>query len=385
MSFEIKEPPLKRRKLDLKKDDDSDDGIVDECIWCKKTENKDEGKTEKCVCNEIGSLLKSSKCHEMIEIKNTGNSNTSFKTYKLMRDIDDSENNCSFQINCKNDDNDDIDLDSVEFQNKLKNSLNRNGILILRDFLHSKDVLNARYDILTKYLSSNIEIDKDDKDKTMKAKYKTNAKNISLLNKAMEIIQNTKSVKNVLENDKLFKLISILLSSAHIITTKYKWLRAVKPSLFTGLHYDKMYMGLGFKQMLSIWIPIGDVSMKDGSLIWCYGSHNCLKWKSYLNSINYGDPNKLNKDGTTSGWITDKLSDWMNDIKNDHGIDHFKSFCTTDFKAGDIAIFGLDLIHQTLRNDSDCYRISCDTRWQPLCQPLDHRLKNCGISRWCAS
>ena len=370
------EPPRKRRKLSrhIPQTEPQDTERDEHCIWCKENksrqdeENKNEDDDE-CVCKEIEQAMTSSKCHEIIEINNSGNCDTLFKTYKLLRNDEQS----LFQINCKNDD---IDFDGTEFQTKLRNSLNKNGIIILRNLFPIKDVLNARYDILTKYLSDYIEIDEDDKDITMKAKLKQNESSTfpSLLNKALQIIENTKTVKHILENDKLFKIISILLESEHIITTKYKWLRSVEPSKFTGLHMDKMYMGLGFKGMLSIWIPIGDISISDGSLIWSYGSHKCVKWKKYLESINYGDPNKLNKDGTTSGWITDKLGDYK--FKHEHN----GLFCTTDFKAGDVAIFGLDLIHQTLRNDSECYRISCDTRWQPICQELDHRLRNCGIT-----
>ena len=145
-----------------------------------------------------------------------------------------------------------------------------------------------------------------------------------------------------------------------------------------------MYIGLGFNNVISIWIPFGDINIKNGSLIWSYNSNKCVKWKKYLKNINYGNPNKLNSDGTHSGWITDKLADYFNNDKINKELqnnNHPLLWCTTDFNVGDIAIFGLNLIHQTLRNDTNCFRISCDTRWQPQCQDIDPRVVKLGVAK----
>ena len=382
MSTEVKQPPYKKAKLNRM-------STVD-CIWCNEngiisTEDISKNKHSECDCHKTASSLKASKCHELIRINNSGNCKSSLSTYKLLRNVQGSKPNL-FQIDCKNGE---IDFDSISFQEQLLDSLHEHGIIILRNLFSSEDINEARMDILAKYLSKYIQTNGNDTETLMKAQIidsKTD-KSPSLLNKAMHIIQNTESVANILENEKLFKLTSILLRSEHVMTTKYKWLRAVPPSKFTGLHFDSMYMGLGCKEMLSIWVPFGRIAPTNGSLIWCYASHRCSKWKAYLDSINYGDPTKLNKDGTKSGWITDNLADYFNedcDLKNLSELknkNHPLLWCTTDFEPGDVAIFGLKLIHQTLRNDTNCYRLSCDTRWQPLCQPLDPRLRACGISK----
>merc|ERR1712087_1028226 len=106
----------------------------------------------------------------------------------------------------------------------------------------------------------------------------------------MDILANTESVASVLEHPLLFEMASNILASNHVMTTKYKWLRAVAPDQFTGLHFDLMYMGLGSEQMLSMWIPLGDIDTDLGSLMWSGGSHRCNHWKRYLNDIGYGDP-----------------------------------------------------------------------------------------------
>lgn len=40
-------------------------------------------------------------------------------------------------------------------------------------------------------------------------------------------------------------------------TTRFKWVRAMPPALFTGVHIDRVYMGRGSQRMLTAWIPIG--------------------------------------------------------------------------------------------------------------------------------
>ena len=47
---------------------------------------------------------------------------------------------------------------------------------------------------------------------------------------------------------------------------------------------------------------------------------------------------------------------------------------TANFKIGDIAIFGLDLLHLTCKNMTNSFRLSCHTRWQPADDDVDPRV-----------
>ena len=361
------EPPKKRRKLNNSSTDRQIDQECTHCIWCEDPPTNHPVTPTTCVCDEILTKLKESK-HELIEITNAGTSSTPFECYKLSRN----DQTSSFQMDCR-------ESQSIDFE-EISRSLNTNGIVILRNLLPPKAVMSARRDILTKYLSEWIVFDEEDPSNALNAecKERPNGDGPSLLSSAMSILSETESVPFILEHPLLFETASNVLGSDHVMTTRYKWLRAVPPDEFTGLHFDSMFMGLGSKQMLSIWIPIGDIDTDHGPLMWCYGSHRCPHWKRYLDGIGYGDPTTLSSDGTKSGWITDDTARHFKDSGN--GMKDHLIWCTTDFKAGDVALFGLKLVHQTLRNDTNCYRLSCDTRWQPLCQPLDHRLKSCGVS-----
>ncbi len=44
-----------------------------------------------------------------------------------------------------------------------------------------------------------------------------------------------------------------------VITTGYKWLRAVCKGEFTGVHTDKVFLGRGSPRVLTAWVPLGQV------------------------------------------------------------------------------------------------------------------------------
>ena len=44
-----------------------------------------------------------------------------------------------------------------------------------------------------------------------------------------------------------------------VITTGYKWLRAVCEGEFTGVHTDKVFLGRGSSRVLTAWVPLGQV------------------------------------------------------------------------------------------------------------------------------
>ena len=45
-------------------------------------------------------------------------------------------------------------------------------------------------------------------------------------------------------------------------TYAYKWLRAVAEDEFTGAHFDSVYMGRGSQDLLTAWIPLGDIPVE---------------------------------------------------------------------------------------------------------------------------
>lgn len=174
------------------------------------------------------------------------------------------------------------------------------------------------------------------------------------------------SVQQVLEAPELFHLMECLLQVPNVITTGYKWLRAVCKGEFTGVHTDKVFLGRGSSQVLTAWVPLGQVNIEDGAMMVCRGSHRMRSFAKL--KAGYGQT-QVGKDGTQSGWYSDNGADLANMI-SPHAVD----WRSTDFQPGDIVVLGLEVVHMTACNVSGQIRLSCDTRWQPSEDARDPRL-----------
>ncbi|CAJ1422802.1 unnamed protein product [Effrenium voratum] len=88
-------------------------------------------------------------------------------------------------------------------------------------------------------------------------------------------VQALPEVRNVLEHRALFDATARLLEVQEVVTTAYKWLRAVPPEAFTGPHMDRAYVGAS-QRRLTAWVPLGPVRCGQnelGALCWVPGSH----------------------------------------------------------------------------------------------------------------
>ncbi|EDO44135.1 predicted protein [Nematostella vectensis] len=136
-------------------------------------------------------------------------------------------------------------------------------------------------------------------------------------------------------------------------TFTYKWLRAVEPCGFTGVHVDNVYMSRGTDKLLTVWTPFSDVTMEMGSLAMCEGSHKLPSFDHFQDT--YGSLD-LDKEGVVgSGWFSEDA----NEITQRFG----GKWKIADFKAGDVLIFTQRTVHMSSVNATQRVRISCDTRW----------------------
>jgi hypothetical protein len=142
----------------------------------------------------------------------------------------------------------------------------------------------------------------------------------------------------------------------------YKWLRAVANGAGTKAHYDVVFMGRGATENLfTCWIPAGDVSFDEGPLAVLTGSHNLESYRRIRETYGKADVDKENIDSNFS-------HDPLEIVKRFGG-----QWQTTEFKAGDVLIFGMYTMHAAIENVSRKFRISTDVRFQPASAPVDER------------
>ena len=156
----------------------------------------------------------------------------------------------------------------------------------------------------------------------------------------------------------------------------FTWLRIVKPGLGTYPHCDVVYMGRGTFNLCTAWTPVGDIPLDVGSLMILEKSHRQAdKLQTYLHRdvdaycTNYPDAGLI--ESGQKQW-----QDWDGRLSSNPVTLREKlggRWRTTDFKAGDLLTFGMATVHASLDNQSQCLRLSCDSRYQLASEPADER------------
>jgi len=143
----------------------------------------------------------------------------------------------------------------------------------------------------------------------------------------------------------------------------FVWLRAFTRGTASPLHIDHPYMNRGTRNVVSCWIPLGDVNPEGGGLFLVENS-NRIRWlrdefESHDVDVNDEKP----------GYIADHALDFATRYK--------RRLLSAEFNAGDILIFDHFTAHAAFDNEdgSGRVRISCDTRWQPDNECMDERFR----------
>ncbi len=153
----------------------------------------------------------------------------------------------------------------------------------------------------------------------------------------------------------------------------FTWVRCVAPGQGTGTppHYDIVYMGRGTKKLYTAWAPMGRIDYQRGGLVILENSHKHERLKQGYGQkdvdaycINREDDESLHAYGG-NGWLT---NDPVRLRRSMHG-----RWLTTEFEPGDVIIFEMFLVHCSLDNQSNGFRLSTDSRYQLASEPADER------------
>ncbi|MGG1516048.1 phytanoyl-CoA dioxygenase family protein [Paenibacillus oryzisoli] len=231
----------------------------------------------------------------------------------------------------------------------LRARLEADGYLLLRGFHDPGEVALARTSILEKMRG----MGKLDRDTELEEGYMADGSKTIFMGGTNEDLP---ALLNVLNGDHVMRFWDTLLGERSL-TYHYKWLRAVGKGDFTGAHYDIIYMGRGTQNVYTVWSPLGDIPYEMGGLAICLGSHRFDQLKA-----TYGT-----KDSDRDG-----IGHYTNDpllITEKFG----GKWATAEFEAGDVLIFGMFLLHCSLENTTNQYRLSVDARYQSASEAVDER------------
>jgi hypothetical protein len=152
------------------------------------------------------------------------------------------------------------------------------------------------------------------------------------------------------------------------------WFRTKGHGLGSPIHCDLVYMGRGTHNLYTTWVPLGDVSLDLGGLLVLEGSHNKgEQLKSYLSrDVDDYCTNREDAADYASGkkWWDGTLSKNATALQESLG---GRWLTSPEFRMGDAMIFNMTLVHGSLDNQTDRFRISTDTRYQLAAEVIDER------------
>jgi len=160
----------------------------------------------------------------------------------------------------------------------------------------------------------------------------------------------------------------------------YIWLRAKRPGTTeaTAPHYDVVFMGRGTKRLYTSWTPLEDIPLEKGGLMVLENSHKLDEVKKTYGALDVDTfcENKQEANAIRTG--EKQWEDRVNGGKYDDDAIAVQKrlggrWLTTDFRAGDVLVFCVYLMHASLDNHTQGFRVSTDTRYQLASEPADER------------
>lgn len=141
----------------------------------------------------------------------------------------------------------------------------------------------------------------------------------------------------------------------------------------TGAHYDLTYLRAGTDRVYTSWIPIGDIPVEMGGLLYLEGSDRIGRQKeAEFTALNMELTTEerisaYNKNMTETGWLTKDLPGLADRLDG--------GWLMADYEAGDMVIHSAYMIHAAPTNQSseNRMRLSTDIRYQLVNEKIDQR------------
>lgn len=155
----------------------------------------------------------------------------------------------------------------------------------------------------------------------------------------------------------------------------YVWVRSLAKAVGTPPHCDLVYMGRGSQQLMTCWVPYGEISLEESPLMLLEGSHKqSERIKNYLtrdvDAYCENKPKQVKTVKVDGGWYhSGSLSNNSISLREKLG----GRWLTAQYQPGDFLTFPMNMVHASLDNQTNKVRLSTDTRYQLASEPIDER------------
>ena len=270
---------------------------------------------------------------------------------------------------------------------KLRERFARDGYLFLKKLLLKDDVISFRKWVFnnlkdTGILKENTEaeygIANQELEKNLKKDFFQSGRSLNpaVKEKISQLVQSTK-YESFCSQPRLTDFIDEFIRGISYLH-KRKILRHTLPNSdnATPAHYDLIYLRAGTDNIITAWIPIGDITIEEGGLMYLEGSHlEGVKLEKEFSKKNANlsreeQINAFNKNMTEGGWISKDFPDLANKFNS--------QWLVANYEAGDVLLHSPYLIHASTNNESkeNRIRLSTDIRFQNVNDKIDKRWSN---------
>ena len=241
---------------------------------------------------------------------------------------------------------------------QLRNSLNNDGYLLLREVIDKNSITKARNDVFEKL--NNV----DELTDPFYEGISSGRSRRDELHKDRGIfwenVSNTESLRKITNGNNLKGVFSRIFGTSSI-GFDFIFLRAVSGGKFTHMHCDAGFFTRKTQKVLTCWLVFTDITIDKGPLFIIEGSHKFSDIKTKYKGFDV-DIHKHMKATIDTDPIT--FAQQRN-----------SKILTAQFRPGDALIFGMYTVHGTFENyaDDKKIRLTCDIRFQPNNELKDPR------------
>lgn len=241
----------------------------------------------------------------------------------------------------------------------LRERMEADGYLLLRDYLDLERVIDARRSVL-EVLDEHQMIDPNHSLMDARAAKGDNSRFRSAVS-SHAALGKLPAVRKLVHSGRMIDFYTAFLGG-EVRSFDFIWMRVMGPGRSSAPHYDIVYMGRGTTNLYTSWTPLGDAPLSDAALMVLENSHRLEAVKATYGQMDVDKKGNWKKTGGSYG--RDPAA-----IQKELGC----RWLTTDFRAGDLLVFSMYTMHCSLDNRSDRIRLSSDTRYQLASEPVDGR------------
>jgi phytanoyl-CoA dioxygenase PhyH len=246
----------------------------------------------------------------------------------------------------------------VQDGGELRRRLADDGYVLLRGVLDPRAVLAARAEVLGRLVTVD-EIRPPALD-GIATGLSRRAEMVGDLGAFWKSVSEGPALRAVTHGETLHAILARV-AGAPVRAHDYLFLRPAPVGRATGLHFDYPFFTRATERVYTTWIPFGDVPVSDGPLTIVEGSHRFTDLHDGLRGFD------VVYDTSRKAQVTADFTAFA----ESRGC----RLLTTDFRTGDVCVFGMFTLHGSLDNRSALgrVRLSCDVRYQPAADPVDPR------------